>query len=159
MKSKECECPICFRMLESPCVYQPCGHTFCRHCVERCLRYDIRCPICRRNVQVICPSLTVPQSRNTKTLAIKMNDTRKFGFTLIATTAGVAIKSFAKHSVALKHGMKLRDVLISVNSIPCYTLVTTLKLLESVAATNVVDVQISRAPATVCGFDWLRPCV
>lgn len=39
------ECVLCCRSLWRP-VTTPCGHTYCWHCLERCLDYSSSCPLC-----------------------------------------------------------------------------------------------------------------
>lgn len=41
----ELECVLCCRLLMSP-VTTPCGHTYCRGCIERCMDYSQACPLC-----------------------------------------------------------------------------------------------------------------
>uniref|UniRef100_UPI00398E7006 LON peptidase N-terminal domain and RING finger protein 1-like isoform X2 n=1 Tax=Pristiophorus japonicus TaxID=55135 RepID=UPI00398E7006 len=44
------DCSLCTRLLFEP-VTTPCGHTFCRKCVERCLDYRPRCPLCKEDLR------------------------------------------------------------------------------------------------------------
>ncbi|XP_066446539.1 LON peptidase N-terminal domain and RING finger protein 1-like isoform X1 [Eleutherodactylus coqui] len=41
------ECSLCIRMFLEP-VTTPCGHTFCRECLERCLDHQPYCPLCKQ---------------------------------------------------------------------------------------------------------------
>ncbi|KAJ8281538.1 hypothetical protein COCON_G00040570 [Conger conger] len=41
------ECPLCIRLFHAP-VTTPCGHTFCRSCIERSLDHNLRCPLCKQ---------------------------------------------------------------------------------------------------------------
>ncbi|XP_074650832.1 LON peptidase N-terminal domain and RING finger protein 1-like [Tubulanus polymorphus] len=43
------ECSLCFRMLYQP-VATPCGHVFCRRCLDRCLDYNTNCPLCKSSL-------------------------------------------------------------------------------------------------------------
>eukprot|EP00922_Rhytidocystis_sp_ex-Travisia-forbesii_P067456 GHVS01100356.1.p1 GENE.GHVS01100356.1~~GHVS01100356.1.p1 ORF type:complete len:318 (-),score=34.18 GHVS01100356.1:31-984(-) len=43
----ELECNICMKLLYCP-VSTPCGHNFCRDCLQRSLSYRLACPVCRR---------------------------------------------------------------------------------------------------------------
>lgn len=38
-------CPICISYHENPCVI-PCGHTFCRECLDNLGKYTRNCPVC-----------------------------------------------------------------------------------------------------------------
>ncbi|KAI1898402.1 hypothetical protein AGOR_G00071960 [Albula goreensis] len=41
------ECPLCIRLFYEP-VTTPCGHTFCKNCIERSLDHNLRCPLCKQ---------------------------------------------------------------------------------------------------------------
>lgn len=43
------ECVLCCRSLWRP-VTTPCGHTYCMHCLERCLDYRSTCPLCMHSL-------------------------------------------------------------------------------------------------------------
>lgn len=40
------ECSLCYRLLYEP-VTTPCGHSFCRPCLDRCLDHQSNCPLCK----------------------------------------------------------------------------------------------------------------
>ena len=40
------ECPLCMRLLWQP-ITTPCGHTFCRVCLDRTLDHNSVCPMCK----------------------------------------------------------------------------------------------------------------
>ena len=40
------ECPLCMRLLWQP-ITTPCGHTFCRVCLDRTLDHNSACPMCK----------------------------------------------------------------------------------------------------------------
>ncbi|XP_003221629.2 LON peptidase N-terminal domain and RING finger protein 1 [Anolis carolinensis] len=44
------ECSLCMRLFLHP-VTTPCGHTFCRNCLERCLDYAPQCPLCKESLK------------------------------------------------------------------------------------------------------------
>ncbi|XP_015281807.1 PREDICTED: LON peptidase N-terminal domain and RING finger protein 1 [Gekko japonicus] len=44
------ECSLCMRLLFHP-VTTPCGHTFCKNCLERCLDYAPQCPLCKESLK------------------------------------------------------------------------------------------------------------
>ena len=142
---------MCFRTIHRPCAYQPCGHTFCQCCVERCLKYDIRCPICRGHARAFYPSLNVRHS-NPKKIKLHLDGTKEFGITLVNTPLGVEIDGFTKRSIASKQGLRMHDTLLAINTIPCYTLSTTRQLLTAAAeASSTVIVHIRRDTAALCG--------
>jgi hypothetical protein len=55
-------CPIHLEPLEDP-VQGPCGHIFCRNCINTCLEKNRLCPICQTNMDKheLYPSLIVKQ--------------------------------------------------------------------------------------------------
>ncbi|XP_035681719.1 LON peptidase N-terminal domain and RING finger protein 1-like [Branchiostoma floridae] len=44
--SEDFECSLCMRLFYNP-VTTPCGHSFCRDCLLRCLDHDNKCPLCK----------------------------------------------------------------------------------------------------------------
>lgn len=44
------ECALCFRYLYQP-VTTPCGHSFCRTCLDRCLDHSTNCPLCKTTLK------------------------------------------------------------------------------------------------------------
>ncbi|CAI9552828.1 unnamed protein product [Staurois parvus] len=44
------ECSLCIRMFLEP-VTTPCGHTFCRECLLRCLDHQPYCPLCKQSLR------------------------------------------------------------------------------------------------------------
>ncbi|KAE8629641.1 hypothetical protein XENTR_v10000552 [Xenopus tropicalis] len=43
------ECSLCMRLFYEP-VTTPCGHTFCKKCLERCLDHTPHCPLCKESL-------------------------------------------------------------------------------------------------------------
>ncbi|XP_074848927.1 LON peptidase N-terminal domain and RING finger protein 1 [Carettochelys insculpta] len=44
------ECSLCMRLFFEP-VTTPCGHTFCKNCLERCLDHAPQCPLCKESLK------------------------------------------------------------------------------------------------------------
>ncbi|KAL5012931.1 hypothetical protein ScPMuIL_011482 [Solemya velum] len=40
------DCALCYRLIFQP-VTTPCGHAFCRQCLDRCLDHRSNCPLCK----------------------------------------------------------------------------------------------------------------
>ncbi|CAG0880455.1 unnamed protein product [Darwinula stevensoni] len=46
VKRGDFDCPLCLRMYWQP-ITTPCGHTFCKSCLERSLDHNPECPLCK----------------------------------------------------------------------------------------------------------------
>ena len=46
-EADDLECILCMKIFYIP-ITLPCGHTFCKHCVECLLDHDDKCPFCRQ---------------------------------------------------------------------------------------------------------------
>ncbi|KAK3357185.1 ATP-dependent protease La domain-containing protein [Lasiosphaeria hispida] len=64
----EADCQICYALFYDP-VTTPCGHTFCRSCLQRVLDHAKYCPVCRRGLSIqpvgntdSCPSNLFPSN-------------------------------------------------------------------------------------------------
>ncbi|KAK3864338.1 hypothetical protein Pcinc_029966 [Petrolisthes cinctipes] len=51
LDKKDFECTLCFRFLYQP-VTTPCGHSFCRTCLDRCLDHSTFCPLCKTSLKL-----------------------------------------------------------------------------------------------------------
>ncbi|XP_035436531.1 LON peptidase N-terminal domain and RING finger protein 1 isoform X2 [Spodoptera frugiperda] len=58
IKPTDMECILCCSTFTDP-VTTPCGHTFCRICLERTMDYRKRCPLCLRTLHNFMLSLTM----------------------------------------------------------------------------------------------------
>ena len=52
VSADEFECSLCFRLLWQP-VSTPCGHTFCRTCLNRSLDHTPFCPLCKASLKKV----------------------------------------------------------------------------------------------------------
>ncbi|XP_032996225.1 LON peptidase N-terminal domain and RING finger protein 1-like isoform X1 [Lacerta agilis] len=50
LSTSDLECSLCIRMFFEP-VTTPCGHTFCKECLERCLDHRPNCPLCKQSLR------------------------------------------------------------------------------------------------------------
>ncbi|XP_066469731.1 LON peptidase N-terminal domain and RING finger protein 1-like isoform X2 [Tiliqua scincoides] len=50
LSTTDLECSLCIRLFFEP-VTTPCGHTFCRECVERCMDHRPNCPLCKQSLR------------------------------------------------------------------------------------------------------------
>ncbi|XP_076467743.1 LON peptidase N-terminal domain and RING finger protein 3-like [Babylonia areolata] len=46
---EDVECSLCYRLFYQP-VTTPCGHSFCRECLDRCLDHQTSCPMCKSSL-------------------------------------------------------------------------------------------------------------
>lgn len=46
---RDFECSLCMRLFYEP-VTTPCGHSFCKNCLERCLDHTPQCPLCKQSL-------------------------------------------------------------------------------------------------------------
>jgi len=49
MDKEDFECALCYRLLWQP-VTTPCGHTYCRACIDRSLDHKPECPLCKASI-------------------------------------------------------------------------------------------------------------
>ena len=155
------DCPICFQSISTSetCVYAPCKHVFCRRCVQRALEYDVRCPLCRMVAQNIDPPPNL--AHHNKTLTIQLDGTGRLGVSLYVSPtskSSVKIKSFSKKSQGFHQGLRVNDIIVGINSIPCHNISTTQRLLAHGFNTS-VQIQIFRPQISrtyFCRWRWFR---
>lgn len=49
LNAEDLECSLCYRLFYTP-VTIPCGHSFCRQCLDRCLDHQTSCPMCKSSL-------------------------------------------------------------------------------------------------------------
>merc|ERR1719400_2298473 len=50
VKAEDFDCSLCFRLLWQP-ITTPCGHTYCKACIDRSLDHKRECPLCKASLQ------------------------------------------------------------------------------------------------------------
>ncbi|XP_035272856.1 LON peptidase N-terminal domain and ring finger 1, like [Anguilla anguilla] len=55
LQASDFECSLCMRLFYEP-VTTPCGHTFCKSCLERCLDHTPQCPLCKESLKAYLAS-------------------------------------------------------------------------------------------------------
>ena len=60
------ECTLCCRLFWQP-VTTPCGHSFCRTCLDRCMDHNPACPLCKTSLQEVQYSITCTCSNTPRT--------------------------------------------------------------------------------------------
>ena len=48
--SKHLFCCICEEIFDNPIRTKECGHTFCKSCLQKWVKYNKNCPLCRKNI-------------------------------------------------------------------------------------------------------------
>lgn len=49
LNAEDFECSLCYRLLHLP-VTTPCGHVFCRPCLDKVLDHKTECPLCKSSL-------------------------------------------------------------------------------------------------------------
>lgn len=49
LNKEDFECSLCYRLLHLP-VTTPCGHVFCRPCLDKVLDHKTECPLCKNGL-------------------------------------------------------------------------------------------------------------
>ena len=130
MKDME-TCVICLNYINNPCTMVPCTHVMCSECMNKCLKYDTHCPICRHGICEIIPPF--PINCFYIQVFVYLDKSLKFGFTIQTDLKQqqVVISSFTnKQSVAFVCGLRKKDIILTINGLPCHTLKTTLQILS-----------------------------
>lgn len=56
-------CPVCFELFlpptHQPYILFPCGHTFCKHCIEKYAKVKQTCPFCRSKFNSMAPNISL----------------------------------------------------------------------------------------------------
>ena len=108
------ECIICWEIRQLTTLL-PCGHAFCKRCIEKTfnLTARCRCPTCR----VVCfktdPPLVVHQQ---PPLIIEKEIGVMLGITMISNDNKEIVVNTGRKRCKLKKG----DIIDSINGIPCY---------------------------------------
>jgi predicted metalloprotease with PDZ domain len=145
------ECAVCLENLQNPTQLQPCRHKFCTKCIRRMLQFDAKCPSCRVGIQGLNGDARI--QRVTQTASIRLDATGKFGMALIGCDNEIRVKSVRRGSPAFRGGMRANDIVLAVNSVPCFTKNTTVQLMSHVDRTTPVVIHIDRVRRCGClGF-------
>lgn len=56
-------CPVCYELLlppsHQPYILFPCGHTFCKQCIDSFAKVKKMCPFCRTTYNTMAPNLSL----------------------------------------------------------------------------------------------------
>ena len=127
------ECPICFNLIENSCVGS-CMHHFCYACLIKWLERSESCPTCKKPIFEIKFDREFDSINNPEPCVFLQDVTRKITMTfnnsndhpgiVISTNKtgpGIKIVNLNKKDLCYRSGLRIGDVIIFLNSIPCYS--------------------------------------
>jgi hypothetical protein len=124
------DCPICFDLIKDSCV-GPCLHHFCYACLTKWISFGgYKCPKCKQFIYEIKfdrefdiinnPDNSSTVSEYTKKINIDFNDSIHPGITISSSKGpGVKITKLNKNDKCYKSGLRVNDVIIFLNNVPC----------------------------------------
>ena len=126
------ECPICFNLIENSCVGS-CMHHFCYICLIKWLERADSCPTCKKPIFEIKFDKEFDSINNPDTPVFLQEVTKKITMTfkekdhpgiVISTNKngpGIKIVNLNKKDLCYRSGLRIGDIIIFLNSIPCYS--------------------------------------
>lgn len=94
---------LCLHRLFYEPVTTPCGHTFCKNCLERCLDHTPHCPLCKESLKEVrrhsenILNITTMQTPNSALAHLQYLACRKY---MVTTVLEVLIKQHLSHDYA-----------------------------------------------------------
>jgi hypothetical protein len=124
-------CSICYEPKCDAVYYIPCGHSFCRQCAAKALKFRPVCPLCRRDCAGLVsegagglgapPSGTVARGYFTRVVVvectIRLGSGRHAGLTLTDSNGFVVVQRMRDQSAL--SGLHVGDRVLSMNGVPC----------------------------------------
>ena len=151
------ECAICFDELVDSVdsnlsvARLSCGHQFCIKCLRKQLHFEARCAICRQPMAHSEPSIC----NCDKASALHIDKACNLGIILsVDKKKQVVVSQLTKNGVALKNGLRHGDVILAVNTFPCYNAHTTKQLISANKKRVSIYVKNRSKPFWCC--KWLR---
>lgn len=112
------ECPICFEE-RALVTLAECKHGFCAVCLRKQLRFDHRCALCRRCMTGCVPSLVYPHPTLINRFVSMWNVDVEAGIEVGWVGDTAIVRRVVHNAVAARRGVRVDDVLLSVNGLPC----------------------------------------
>jgi len=124
------DCAICFNPISNACILT-CTHHFCYTCIQRWVNYKNTCPKCRAIIYDIKfdkefdmlinknSSPIIFNVRNRKQIEIQFPKGSNSGVTLKNKPPGVQVENINMSHQFFKSGIKVGDILLFINNIPC----------------------------------------
>ena len=136
------ECPICMQLIINSCIGS-CTHHYCYDCLIKCCKMGYKkCSICQTKILEIrldkeFDKINNPNnnsdiiSKQTKKIIVDFNNATTPGITLKNNEPGVKIVDLKKNHICYNSKLKINDVILYINNIPCINHVITIELIEN----------------------------
>ena len=135
------ECPICFNLIENSCVGS-CMHHYCYTCLVKWISFNCVCPTCKKPILEIKfdkefdsinnPNGSILLEEVTKKVEIVFNDNSPPGITITTNKSGPGVKilKLNTNDKCYKSGLRVGDVILFMNSVPCYSHEQSIKIIK-----------------------------
>ena len=137
------ECPICFELIENSCV-APCMHHYCYKCLMKWISFGgLICPSCKQTIYEIkldkeFDLINNPNNKNniieeyTRKIYINFESNKPPGITIGNVTGlGIKILKLNKKDACYNSGLRIGDIIIKLNNIPCYCHNDAIKIIKN----------------------------
>ncbi len=141
------ECPICFNIINNSCVGS-CMHHYCYACLMKWISFSCVCPTCKKPILEIKldrefdsinnPDCSILLEEVTKKVEIFFNDDIPPGITISTNKSGPGIKitKLNKNDKCYQCGLRVGDIILFINSIPCFTHEQSIKIIKTLFETQ-----------------------
>jgi len=137
------ECPICFEIIENSCIGS-CMHHYCYKCLIKWISFGgIICPSCKQTIYEIKMdkefdlinnpnNINIVIEQYTRKLNVIFESNKPPGITIENLTGlGVKIIKLNKKDVCYNSGLRVGDVILKLNNIPCYSHDDAIKVIKN----------------------------
>jgi hypothetical protein len=137
----EMDCPICLELIENSAVGS-CQHHFCYKCLTKwVIKGGKNCPTCKEYIYKIQFDREFDSINNNTDIPIILDFAKEIcinnwqtppGITISNNkNGGIKILKINKNDQFYKSGIKVNDVIISMNGMPCFEHVTAIKIIQN----------------------------
>jgi len=109
------ECTLCYRLLYNP-VTTPCGHVFCRQCLDRCMDHSSMCPLCKGS---LAEYLAERRQSTTEALELIIQTYLREEYTERTTQHETEISDLARMGTDEGHILPIFVCTLAYPKIPC----------------------------------------
>ena len=135
------ECPICFETIENSAVGS-CQHHFCYKCLFKWIsKGGKNCPTCKEFIYKIQLDREFDSINNNVSSPIILDSVKEIqinnwksnpGVTISNNkTGGLKIIKINKNNQFYKSGIKLNDIIVSLNGVPCFDHSNSIKIIKN----------------------------